>query len=1017
MIQNSDNLQGANEKLKNDILSAALYAKRIKTFLDECIPLISEALQARDAVFFEYNSLDQCATGQKSGCSFLLKLMKTSRLYALLQRGAAFECAANGDYKQLAEAFVFHMQRIAVLPVLDGTQLRGFFLFASHEQKGFALDCAQRLNVLSQPLTEAILRVKWVQELIYSEAKYKGGFECSITSMSITTLNEGIFVDANENFCDLFQYSQNEMIGKSVADLQIWSDPKERLKLREQLRIQGYANNFETVMRRKDGQLHTCIINATIYELEDQTVILSSIIDITARKQAETALYESQQLHQTVMDGVDGCLAVRNADGRFVFVNPGYANILGKTPEEMIGKKTADFFSGEIAEQYKIEDKRILETGNSEIFEEFVVNSKGETKCFLMRKNPIYLGAERSLNICVFAMDITKQKIMEQALDVSNERYRKLFDIMLNGFSLNEIICDETGEPVNYRFLDVNPAFERMTGLSAKDVIGKTVLEVLPETELSLIKAFGKVGLTGEEMCFENYTEEFDKYFSMLAFCPQKGQCAVLSTDITEKKRMEYALYAEKERLEITLTSIGDGVITTDSNGCIELLNASAEEMTGWKNEEAKGKDLGEVFDIYNEITGRRAVNPIERVLKSGKMVELANHTALKSKQGISRSIADSAAPIKDPKGNVLGAVLVFRDVTTEKRRNERIAYLSYHDMLTDLYNRNYLDEKLAVLNESFEHPVAVIMGDVNGLKLTNDIFGHKEGDHLLKVIANILRKNCRQDDILVRWAGDEFLMVMPNTNVKNAEEICENILNECEAFDHIGERIVTPPSISLGFAVKEDPQSDIVQAIKAAEDFMYKRKLLESRSAHSAIITSLKKSLFEKSNETEEHAVRMAELCFKIGLIMELPADTLNDLHLFALLHDIGKIAVNDSILNKPGKLNPKEWEEMKRHPEIGYRIAQCTTEFRSISEYILTHHERWDGTGYTQGLKGEQIPLSSRILSVVDAFDAMTTKRPYREALPIEQVKAEFIRCSGTQFDPNIVSIFLEKVLPDII
>lgn len=138
-----------------------------------------------------------------------------------------------------------------------------------------------------------------------------------------------------------------------------------------------------------------------------------------------------------------------------------------------------------------------------------------------------------------------------------------------------------------------------------------------------------------------------------------------------------------------------------------------------------------------------------------------------------------------------------------------------------------------------------------------------------------------------------------------------------------------------------------------------------------------------------------------------------MNDLEVFSILHDIGKIAIDDRVLNKPDKLNEGEWKEMTRHPEIGYRIAQAAPEIRHIADFILTHHERWDGTGYPQKLKGSEIPLLSRILSVIDAYDAMTQNRPYRKALSLEEAKKELQLNAGSQFDARIVEIFLEQVL----
>jgi HD-GYP domain-containing protein (c-di-GMP phosphodiesterase class II) len=216
--------------------------------------------------------------------------------------------------------------------------------------------------------------------------------------------------------------------------------------------------------------------------------------------------------------------------------------------------------------------------------------------------------------------------------------------------------------------------------------------------------------------------------------------------------------------------------------------------------------------------------------------------------------------------------------------------------------------------------------------------------------------------------------------------------------------------SISLGFATKTEKGESIPAVTKAAEDLMYRRKLLESRSQHSFLISSIRTTLFEKTFEPEQHAQRLIANSRAIGKALNLPEDQLSDLELFALLHDIGKIAIDGRILTKPEPLEESDRAEIRRHPEIGLRIAQASPDLAHIAEYILCHHERWDGSGYPQGLKGTAIPLLSRILSVVDAYDAMTQDRPYKKAMTKEEACTELQKCAGTQFDPNIVWVFLE-------
>jgi diguanylate cyclase (GGDEF)-like protein/putative nucleotidyltransferase with HDIG domain len=342
------------------------------------------------------------------------------------------------------------------------------------------------------------------------------------------------------------------------------------------------------------------------------------------------------------------------------------------------------------------------------------------------------------------------------------------------------------------------------------------------------------------------------------------------------------------------------------------------------------------------------------------------------------------------------------------QKREEEISYLSVHDVLTGLYNRRYFEDSLKNTDEIEQLPISIIMGDVNGLKMANDVFGHSEGDKLLKHIGDIFGSSSNPQDIVARIGGDEFAIIMPGTNFKTAARVVEIIKKKC-AYKSDGP---IQPSVAIGLAEKKHPSQNLIDIYKEAEDRMYNNKLVESKSTRSSIIESLRKTLEEKTHETEEHCRRLKNLMLEIARQLGLSEVQFYEYELLGILHDIGKVAIPDHILEKPDKLNNDEWRIMRNHSEIGYRIAASTPELIGIADAILCHHERWDGKGYPQGLSGDQIPLSSRVLSVVDAFDAMINDRPYRKALAFSDAIEEIKRCCGTQFDPKIAEIFLKVV-----
>lgn len=353
--------------------------------------------------------------------------------------------------------------------------------------------------------------------------------------------------------------------------------------------------------------------------------------------------------------------------------------------------------------------------------------------------------------------------------------------------------------------------------------------------------------------------------------------------------------------------------------------------------------------------------------------------------------------------------IYMVQDISSRKEKEAEIQHLIYHDILTGVFNRNYFEEKCVKLNSEFQLPLAVISADIDGLKLMNDAFGHEAGDKLLVEAADIFKNCCNEQDVVARTGGDEFYILLPNTGEKEAREVMQKIKHEVKRKNKELENSSLFLSVSLGFSVKKSEKEDFQKILNIADDYMYQRKLLEQNSLHSSIISSIRATMFEKSNETEEHGKRMAKLAVKLGKQIGLEEEELNSLELLAQLHDIGKINIDIKILAKKDKLTDEEWKEMKKHPEIGYRIASNLLEIRHVAEYILYHHERWDGTGYPKGLQGNDIPLLSRIISIVDAFDAMTNQRSYKEAFSIEKAIEEIKVNSGTQFDPALVERFI--------
>lgn len=366
-------------------------------------------------------------------------------------------------------------------------------------------------------------------------------------------------------------------------------------------------------------------------------------------------------------------------------------------------------------------------------------------------------------------------------------------------------------------------------------------------------------------------------------------------------------------------------------------------------------------------------------------------------------------APVTNKDREIIGLTCFVLNITPLRKAQDQNLYMSYHDMLTGLYNRRYCEEAIHLTDRKENLPVSVILGDVNGLKLVNDAFGHATGNKLLIKGAEAITTACEGHGIISRWGSDEYLVLLPGTSEEQANEYVKKIKLAC-AQSQVNS---LPVDISFGHSTKTILEESILSTIKSAEDHMNKNKIVESKSMRNHIIKTIMHTLHEKNPREEAHSKRVGEICRKIGISLNLPEIEVNLLNLAGFLHDIGKIAIDDRLLSKTDKLSPDEIAILRTHPEIGCRILRSSYDIAEIAEAVLSHHERWDGSGYPKGLKGKEIPKYSRVIAIADSFDAMTSQRSYRELFTAEQAAEEIRNSAGTLYDPEIVDAFLKVVL----
>ena len=475
------------------------------------------------------------------------------------------------------------------------------------------------------------------------------------------------------------------------------------------------------------------------------------------------------------------------------------------------------------------------------------------------------------------------------------------------------------------------------------------------------------------------------------------------------RKEIEDSVYIKKEIFRTTLLSIADGVLSVDNEQNIVLMNEAAEKLSGISYREAQGKPVSEVLNFMHEGASIPCSTTVERVIKTGITEKISDDVLLVHRDGLQIPVQYSISAVRNKKNNTKGAVVIIRDVTSERNIQKQAEYLSFHDHLTDLYNRRFFEEELLRLDTLRNLPLSVIMIDVNGLKLTNDAFGHETGDRLLKKVAGIMKKECRNDDIVARLGGDEFSVILPKTDAVQAKLIMDRITGSADK-ENLKSIVI---SVAAGYATKTSPDQNIDEIIKIAENNMYSDKINTGKRMRRKTFELITVNLFEKYSYEQDQSERMKKLAAKIGSAMGLSKDQISTLETISYYHDIGKIIIPPRLLNRPSDLSLEEYDLVQRHAEAGYQIMKSQEEYSSIAIYVLSHHERWDGNGYPRKQKGHEIPLLSRILAVLDAYTAMTGNLPYKKSLSTDSAIMELKKNAGLQFDPEIVDIFTGIIL----
>lgn len=723
-----------------------------------------------------------------------------------------------------------------------------------------------KISMFSQGRNHILLQMYDNSEEMEQLIKYENFFLLNLDLLCIGD-RKGRFLKINREWSNVLGYSVEELESMSIFQL-IYPEDRERiLRLINNVDIKAPMIHFTARFSRKDGGYR--VIESKCH-LQEEFVYIAAR-DITDRTELEQMLKEKNTLLQQILNNAPVAVYVNYLNSNHDFTNRFIQDNYTMTIEEM--------------KQGAINDTQVLNNSAPLRYEEAITFRDGKQHIIDTIKTRLYREDGSILGTLGIGLDITERKESEEALRISESKYRLLAEATSDAIWVYNLTQD--------KFTYVSPTIQVLRGFTVEETLNQRLQDMVTE-----------------------------------------------------------ASYPE-------LTQALKEIMTEFMNDPVSAKGAMIETQLSCKNGNS----------IWSEISARFRYNILGEI-------------------------------------EIVG---ISRDIEKRKNYESEVLYLSYHDQLTGLYNRRYYEEELIRINIDANYPITLVMADVNGLKLTNDAFGHVFGDRLLITFANILKKECRNNDISARIGGDEFVILLPRTNSIQAEKIVDRIQSVLKntMVDNMN------LSVSFGWKTKYRVNEEFDEIYKQAEDAMYRRKLLVGKSYKSDTLKLITKSLYEKSIREQLHCERVSSYCRNIGLAMGMDSDDINELGLIGLLHDIGKVGINAEILNRSGPLSEEEWEDIKRHPEIGYHILRSVNEFAEIAEYVLAHHERIDGKGYPNGLYGSEIPLKSKILHIAEAFEVMTGDYPYRSRLTVAEAISELKSNAGTQFDDVTLHIFIEKVL----
>jgi PAS domain S-box-containing protein/putative nucleotidyltransferase with HDIG domain len=893
-------------------------------------------------------------------------------------------------------------------------------------------------NLFTEPSVQAIVanyrditeRKQAEDALRNAEASYRVLFEQSPHGVLLLDLESGKTIEANEIAHKQLGYTREEFAALRVSDYEALENPEETAKRIQKIVREG-SDDFETLHRTKSGEIRNVHVWVKTHPLGDRVLFYAIFQDITERKLEEQALRLAEEKYRAIFENVHEGIYQTTPEGRFINANPALARLLGyASPEELIATVTDIGGQSYVDPAQREEFKRLLEEHDT--INGLVSQSRRKDGRVIWVSENAHAARDESGKLLYYegtVVDITEQMQAEEALRKSEERYRSLYEN--NTLGLYRTTPDG-------QILLANPALVRMLGFASFDELSARNLEqegyepsYSRSQYLEMMEKQGDVkGLESAWMRKDGST----LFIRESAHAIRDAQGIILYfdgtvEDITERKQAEEALRKSEEKYRSLIDTMSEGLGVQDKNGLITFMNKRACEMLGYELDELIGKPVTFVFDEENQKILREQMK--RRIEGERQSYEIA--WLRKDGGRIDTIIAPS--PRFDEKGDFFESVAVFNDITERKRADERI-----QDQLRRLAALRAIDAAITgsfdlrlTLSVVLEQVTAQLGVDAASVLLLNPYtqtltYAAGRGFRSKAIEKSNMRLG---EGHAGRAALERRVVHIPSLPESGSSFVRADLLADDGFMEYYAVPLIAKGQVKgvldvfcrapLSPTIRGDEWLNFLEtlagqtAIAVDNNHLFddmQRANMELALAYDATIEGWSRALDLRDKETEGHTLRVTEMTERLAQAMGISEAEMIHIRRGALLHDIGKMGVPDGILLKPGKLTDEEWIIMRRHPQFAFDMLAPITYLRPALDIPGCHHEKWDGSGYPRGLKGEQIPQAARIFAVVDVWDALRSDRPYRAAWPEDKTLEHIRSLSGTHFDPKGVEAFMKMI-----